>query len=74
MSDAPRRYPLVDLDGIARAEGRFLLDGSNAILKGVLESEVEIDGLVIDFGNRFDSVWKSSQDLGFKHKLLISND
>ena len=60
MSDAPRRYPLVDLGGIARAEGRFLLDGPNAILKGVLESEVPIDGLVLDFGSRLDSVWRSS--------------
>lgn len=62
VSDASRRYPLIDLDGIARAEGRFLLDGPNAILKGVLESEIQIDGLVIDFGSRFDSVLMVSQD------------
>ena len=62
MTTPRRRNVLVELNGIARAEGRYLLDGPTAILKGVLESEIQIAGLVIDQKEDFSSAWRAAQD------------
>ncbi|MCH2160832.1 MAG: hypothetical protein MK085_03050 [Phycisphaerales bacterium] len=62
MSEPLRQYALIDLDGLARAEGRYLLDGATAVLKGALESEIEIGGLVIDRGWRFESAFRAAQE------------
>ena len=45
--EAPRRSPIVDAEVFDRAEGRELMDAPAVVLKGVLESEVVIGGLLV---------------------------
>ena len=47
MIDARRRSPIVDADLFDRAEGRAIVDGPAAILKGALECDVDCAGLVV---------------------------
>ena len=62
MSESTGHFSLVDLQGITRAEGSYLLDGPTTVIKGALESEIEIGGIVIDQGWRFESAFQASQD------------
>ena len=48
VTDARRRSPIVDADLFDRAEGRTIVDGAGAILKGALECELDCGGLIVD--------------------------
>ena len=62
MSEQRRGTLLSGVAALPRAEGRFLLDGATAVLKGMLESEVEVGGLVTDTGPLLAHAFSASQD------------
>ncbi|MAD19203.1 MAG: hypothetical protein CMJ52_03150 [Planctomycetaceae bacterium] len=62
MLEASRRSPIVDAEVFDRAEGRELMDAPAVVLKGVLESEVVIGGLLVDVGGSFDRLLAASED------------
>ena len=47
MTDARRRSPIVEADLFDQAEGRALVDGPAAVLKGALECDLECAGLIV---------------------------
>lgn len=62
MSEVRRTALLSGVAALPRAEGCFLLDGPTAVLKGMLESEDEIRGIVCDAGPLFQSAIDASLD------------
>ncbi|RPG14770.1 MAG: hypothetical protein CBB69_002420 [Phycisphaera sp. TMED9] len=62
MLEASRRSPIVDAEVFGRAEGRELMDAAAVVLKGGLESEVDVAGLLVDVGGAFDRLLAASDD------------
>ena len=60
--DASRRSPIVDAEVFGRAEGRELMDAAAVVLKGALESEIDVAGLLVDVGGAFDRLLAASED------------
>jgi hypothetical protein len=60
--EASRRSPIVDAEVFGRAEGRELMDAAAVVLKGGLESEVDVAGLLVDVGGAFDRLLSAADD------------
>ena len=65
VTDARRRSPIVDADLFDRAEGRTLVDGAGAILKGALECELDCGGLIVDPSGPFQRLLAIRDDPEF---------
>ena len=65
VTDARRRSPIVDADLFDRAEGRTIVDGAGAILKGALECELDCAGLIVDPSGPFQRLLAIRDDPEF---------
>ena len=62
MTDARRRSPIVDADLFDRAEGRAIVDGPAAVLKGALECDIDCAGLIVDHEGWFQRLLDCRED------------
>ncbi len=60
--EASRRSPIVDAEVFGLAEGRALMDAAAVVLKGGLESEIDVAGLLVGVGGDFDRLLAAADD------------